>query len=482
MVAEMKKYDASVLTITVVIILGMVSSACILSPDSSSSPPEPNFLEGSSLGQPPEVEQPVTSMSLMTDVSNLFCPLLQFPLINDLNVYQTPLITAPTPRVSFHDPIFGACLARVTDHNNDLSPDASPKGIRTEASNVQSFNADSSLMLVRGLDDTWLVYSVESMQLFAALPFEGELEVRWDPLVPDRLYYFKGSRLYRYMLSSGEVQTLHDFNADFPNLQIKRVGTNNTGSPSLEGHYWGLVVQGLNGQALALVLYDLSNDQVIVHRDLPDQTMIQGVLLSPTGNYLLSWYQQECTPGKQGSDATPCGMMVYDRDLNRQFTLVNAIGSADTGLDQQGSEIMVFYDLDLNSISMVNLETGERTDLWLVDSVRSSFNLQVSGRALNLPGWALISTINDNGGVDQTWMDNSIFAIELKPEGRVVRLAHTHHSANTSEQDNLVIYPSASPNLDLTRILFTSNWGQPNTVETDVYMLGLPAKWVHQIP
>jgi hypothetical protein len=42
--------------------------------------------------------------------------------------------------------------------------------------------------------------------------------------------------------------------------------------------------------------------------------------------------------------------------------------------------------------------------------------------------------------------------------------------------------PHASPNRDLTRILFTSNWGRSGTEEVEMYLIELPPAWSSQLP
>jgi hypothetical protein len=61
----------------------------------------------------------------------------------------------PTARQWFTDPTFGTCLVRVTDRAHDLSPGDVSVGLVNEYARVQSFNADVSRLLVRGVEGTW---------------------------------------------------------------------------------------------------------------------------------------------------------------------------------------------------------------------------------------------------------------------------------------------------------------------------------------
>ena len=74
-------------------------------------------------------------------------------------------------------------------------------------------------------------------------------------------------------------------------------------------------------------------------------------------------------------------------------------------------------------------------------------------------------------------MDDSIFAVELKPNGRVVRLAHTRSVYNEAVEQDYWAEPHASANSDLTRIVFGTNWGRSGTGEVEMFMIALPPDW-----
>ena len=72
---------------------------------------------------------------------------------------------------------------------------------------------------------------------------------------------------------------------------------------------------------------------------------------------------------------------------------------------------------------MLDLATGAVTPLWPIDFSHTAIGLHISGRALNRPGWAVIST-HDGDPASYTWMDDQVFIIELQPSGRVVLAAN----------------------------------------------------------
>ena len=83
-----------------------------------------------------------------------------------------------------------------------------------------------------------------------------------------------------------------------------------------------------------------------------------------------------------------------------------------------------------------------------------------------------------------TWMDDSVFAVELTAGGRVARLAHTHSLVDDVNDPDYFYFaePQASANHDLTRIVFGSNWDQMGTGEVEMYLIDLPANWVDNLP
>jgi len=377
--------------------------------------------------------------------------------------------------VSFQDPVFGTCLVRVTDRTRDLAPDDSSAGLKNEYSRVQSFNADGSRILVRSIEANWYLYDARTLQPLGRLPLA--VEPRWDAIDPNRLYFGDETRLMAYDVAREEATLVHDFAADFPGQALAAVWTRYEGSPSRDGRYWGLMAEDQEWQTVALLVYDRQIDRVIAKRDLPDHPEIDSVTISPLGNFFLAYHDDYCEPGQLGSDAHPCGLMVYDRDLQNGRGLLRIIGHSDTALDAAGREVLVYQDIDTDYISMLDLAAGAITPLWPIDFSHTALGLHVSGRAFDRSGWTLISTHNGGHPTDQTWMDDQVFAIELKAGGRVARLAHTHSRYDENQEHDYWAEPHASANPDFTRILFTSNWGRTGTEQVETYMIVLPADW-----
>jgi len=401
----------------------------------------------------------------------------QPPLVTDQEVRQIPALSEPAARVAFRDPVFGTCLVRVSDRSTDLATEDDSPGIKNEYSRVQSFNADGSRILLRGIHATWYVYDAATLRPLAKTAFDGSVDPRWDASDPDLLYYNDGTRLMAYHVSSATAAVLHDFAADFPGQSLAAVWTRYEGSPSQDGRYWGLMAQDENWRAVAFVVYDQRANLMAARRDLsatyPD---VDAVTISPLGNYFLA-YCDYCERGHPGDDAHPCGLMVYDRNLRNGRSLLRIIGHSDLALDAQGREVLVYQDIDTDNISMLDLASGRVTPLWPIDYDHTALGFHFSGRALQRPGWAVVSTYNGGHPTSYTWMDDQVFLVELKAGGRTVRLAHTHSRYNENQEQDYWAEPHASANPDLTRVLFTSNWGRTGTEQVETSMLELPPNW-----
>ncbi len=413
----------------------------------------------------------------------LACADAQPPLVTDLAVRQQPSFPEPAARAAWRDPVFGACLVRVTDRDRDKSPDDESGGLKNEYSRVQSFNADESRVLVRGAAATWYLYDAATLQPISKLPIE--FDPRWDAADPNVLYFVNGPQLMRLDVRTQDPTVLHDFTPDFPGQTLSFVWTRYEGSPALDGRTWGLKADDENFQTVALLVYDQVQDRVLAKRDMRSVAgagTIDNVTISPLGDYFIADFGDSyCEPGHLGTDAAPCGYMVYDRTLQNGRGLLRIAGHLDLALDAAGREVAVYQDIDTDHIAMLDLATGVVTDLQPLDFSQHAFGLHVSGRAFARPGWAVIST-HDSEATSYTWMDKQVFLVELAPGGRVVRLAHHHSLVDAAQEHDYWAEPQASTNRDLTKVLFTTNWGRSGTEQVEMYMILLPSDWAARLP
>jgi hypothetical protein len=407
------------------------------------------------------------------------CPSSGFPAVMNFEVLQAPSMPEPDPGVFYVDPVFGTCIVRVTDRRADLTPGDRSEGLKNEYSRVQSFNADGSRLVAYGTDGTWYLYDAQLLSPIGELPIG--VEPRWDAEDPNLLYYFDETSLLRYDIRNGERELIRDFGDDFRELSPAAVWTRYEGSPSWDGRTWGLMVQDQDWSTVAFLIYDQQIDQIIAERRLPGGAEVDSVTISPLGTFFLAYFDTYCERGALGDDRNPCGLMVYDRNLENGRSLVRIIGHSDPAVDTEGREVLVYQGIDSDTISMLDLASGEVTELWPIDFSHTAIGLHFSGRALDAPGWVLVSTHGDDERA-YTWMDNSVFAVELKAGGRVVRLAHTHSLVDENQDHDYWAEPHASANRDFTRLIFTSNWGRSGTDAVDMYLIELPEGWMDLLP
>jgi hypothetical protein len=348
---------------------------------------------------------------------------------------------------------------------------------------VQSFNADGSLILIRSVEAEWYLYDAHTLLPIAQLPLVNE--PRWDRNDPNLIYFTSETSLFVFDTQSSESVLMHDFSADLPGQDLSAVWTRYEGSPSWDSRYWGFMAEDRHWLPTAFLAYDRVSDKVVVLdlHDLPAaKEDVDHVTMSPHGTYFLASFDRACERGHLGSDAHPCGLMAYKRDLTEGRGLLRIVGHYDTVLDTDGREAIIFQDIDTDHVSLLDLETGVIKPLFPIDFSHTPIGLHFSGVAYNQPGWALISTYSGGYPTAYTWMDNQVFAVELKPGGHIVRLAHTHSIVDQEQEHDFWAEPQASTNRDFTRLLFTSNWGRSGSPEVEMYLIELPQDWISQLP
>ena len=407
-----------------------------------------------------------------------------FSPITDREVRAASSVTERQARQWFTDPVFGTCVVRVTDREQDLVAGDPSTGLKNAYARVQAFNADGSRILVYGTEGYWYLYNATTLAPLGEVSLGDE--PRWDATNPDLVYHLEPEdlQLLAHDVGSDSDTLVHDFGPDLTGYGALAVWTRHEGRPTRDSDTWGLMAEAGDWVPVAFLVYDRSEDQVTIRdmRGVPGiQDDVDHVTISPLGTYFLASFDRSCEEGSLGNDANPCGLMVYDRDLSNGRSLLRTIGHYDPALDAGGREVVIYQGIDADDISMLDLETGAVTSLWPIDFSHTGIGLHFSGLAYNRPGWALVST-HDNDPGSYTWMDDQVFLVELKANGRVVRLAHTHSLVNDEADLDYWAEPHASTNADLTRIVFGTNWGRTGTGEVEMYMVALPQDWPSRLP
>ncbi|HMW23706.1 MAG TPA: hypothetical protein PKC59_09755 [Burkholderiaceae bacterium] len=383
--------------------------------------------------------------------------------------HLAPVPESPRPAkgVAVTDPVHRTCVLRVTDHVAEASLGA--KGfLRNDYSRRQAFNANNTRLIAIASDGHWHLYDASTLRHLRQMPhLAGDAEPQWHPTDPDKLYFVPnngvGMALLELDVVSGQERTVANFasrlRAKWP--QANTAWTKSEGSPSADGRYWCFMVDDAKWQGVGLFTWDRDTDSILGMRDLngvrPDH-----VSMSPGGSH--------CVVSGTGSQGT----VAWTRDFASSRRLHNASEHSDLALNTKGEDVYVAIDYQSSggAVFMVNLQTGERTDLFRTYLNGTATALHISGKAFNKPGWVLVSTYADyaaRGNAGQQWPHRKLFAMSLDAKPRFVNLAH-HHSVFAKYWTE----PQASVNRDFTRVVFNSNWGVKSETDVDMYLVALP--------
>jgi hypothetical protein len=399
-----------------------------------------------------------------------------FNYVFGTDFYPEPSLPKPEKGVPYIDPHFNTAITRVTDKQQDGHDHFDRMVLTPEYSRSAIENADRSKILLMESEYFIYIYDAQSFTLLQRLsqydggniPAHSESgnEPRWDAQDPNIFYYVREMGFYRYDIRTEKATLIRDFGVDFPDGYW--VGNDVEGEPSMDTRYWGFFVRGRppeypNWDKFVAFTYDLETDTIIgiLTEDNP-----YGV--SPGGNTIsISPYGDRVIIEHGGSSPT----MSYDLDFSNPVEL-GFDGHSDLGIDAEGNAVHVIKDDARDWIAMLDLRTGERTNL-LKLPVTGSWNTEpgvhISANNYNKPGWAVVST---SGGDPGTWAYHHIYMVELKENPRIWRIAHTH-----ATRYDYWGSPKATINRDGTRIYFGSNWNSGEGSDIDTYVIQLPETW-----
>lgn len=395
----------------------------------------------------------------------------------------------PAKGKPYNDPVYGSCIVRATDADAEgLSGFA-----RNDYARRQPFNADDSRFIVYSRGQSWYLYDTQTLKLIKKLDLNGAgVEPQWHPTHPDVMYVIPnggGMTITEYNVATGEKNVVTDFTrvqkiAGHDATSIKqiwpsaaKVSTKTEGSPSMDARWWGLVVLDSNNKGLGMISYDMLKDEIAGVYDFakdgggvpaPDH-----ISISATGEYVVpSWSSPACSGGSLGTRSKPCGMMSFSRDFNFAIGLAPKSPHSDLGLDADGRDVVIAGDYDSGWVRMWDLANGQSTNLWQIYTGGNSTAMHLSARNFYKPGWVLISTYKEKVA-GSGWYANKVMAVELKPNPRILNLAHTYNKGGDYFSE-----PHAAVNRDFTKVLFNSNWNSGNDDNVDTYMIELPADTV----
>ncbi len=369
-------------------------------------------------------------------------------LVTDQAPHPMSELAQPARFEAAIDPEFGTRIVRVTDVQSESGGDV----IKPMYSTVQAWNADESLMILYDVGSGHRLYDGRSYEFIRGLDINpADLEqVYWHPRDPDVLFYADGSELVRYSVSNDSKEVVHSFEG---------CGSVSAGDDpmyiSWDGNSFGFLCD-TTSQAFVYHLESDTESERIDAADLGPQVAPSGGLVYLAGDI----YD---------------GNMAFVRTLDLDNPYDHAsLGQLATGQDTLN---IVAYDPGspgggVGALVVFDLTTGE--DRVIIGQETGypypPSGTHISAVAQRAPGWVAVSVVgNDLDGREV--LDNELLLADTNT-GEVCRIAH-HHSHGKDGPQGYWAEPHASISPSATRVLFGSDWGGGETVDT--YVVELPS-------
>lgn len=382
------------------------------------------------------------------------------------------------------NPVIGGLITRLSDSASGTAISGDRHLNKTDYSRIQAENADGSKLLVYAANaDNLLQYALlptagGTPQLIdlpngnaSGLPtLHDETEARWHPTHPNLIRFIKGQnsylgdlKVFEYNIVNHDVTVLADLTGKLPSSW----GPNLYGTTGMEGTFskdgnrlaWAVETAVNNAETpVGYVAFDLRNGGEVLGTLDYDDRQHDHLSISPSGEYVVISARTKTTS--------------HPVDFSSERVLLRETQHSDLCITPSGADcyVAVSFDDQENSnygwVFVTELATGEVTPLLNIFGTGNT-SLHLSGRALNRPGWALMSTYNCSSNID-TAKCNRLSLIELTANPRVIDLTGTHSSGNTYYTE-----PHGTISRDGLRAYFNSDWD--NSGATNVYKLDIPA-------
>ena len=365
-------------------------------------------------------------------------------LIIDMEVKKTPVVPRPEYLDSYIDPIFGTKVTRITNPGNPIPKIGKVwKDIaRHRYSLDQAWNSNQSLLIldraVKGGGKIFLDGNTYKPLFFRKPP---GYEDRWHPTKPDLRIFVKRNQIGTWNVRTRNV-TIIDSVDKYTHFKFGP----GKGNPSQDGSRIGLLAKDPKGRQVAFA-YDLEKKHKYPDIILDDLKVKCWVSISPLGNYLFVHEKRiDCS-------------QVYDlegKKVGPHWTEKGRPSHFDLAVDENGDEVAVGVSKskpDKGRVIKRRLSDGKVTVL-----TPGGWASHTSARNLRRPGW-VYATYTRRKPNKKRWLPYSdeIIAVKLDGSMEVQRLGHTHAAKNgyATEQHG-------SPSLDGKRVIFASNWDDPD--------------------
>ncbi len=381
------------------------------------------------------------------------------------------------------NPGIGGLITRLSDSS---SGEQTTGGFitRIEYSRVQPENADGSLLLVHGVNSQGLLQyallaptggdihliNLPDGNVSGQSTLHDETEARWHPTDANIIRFIQGSnsyigslKVFEYNIATNEVSVLSDLTGKLP----ADWGPSLYGSTGLEGTFsadgnrmaWS-IESGLNNaeNTVGFVTFDVRNGGEVLGTFDYDGREHDHLSISPSGEYVVISAHEKTT--------------AHPVDFSAERILLNETQHSDLCVNASGNDcyITVSFNDASNAnygwVFVTDLTTGHKTRLFNIFRTGNT-SLHLSGRALNRPGWALMSTYNCVESKSSAKC-NRLTLVELKANPRIIDVTSTHSSGKGYYAE-----PHGTLSRDGLRAYFNSDWNNLGVINS--FRLEIPA-------
>lgn len=384
-------------------------------------------------------------------------------LVTDKSPRPQPNVPKPSKGQAFKDPVFGSRIIRMTDVRLDFGSNVA----KPMYSTVPAWNADESRLVIWIRDRGHALFDGRTYEYLGMLRVQpSDLEqLYWDTSDPDILWYNYSwemggqsmRQLTRYQVSTGQKTVVYDY----PNAAKPRVFNIDNGGdpqfPSWDMRLWGIRLEMPNGvsEKFSLSLPAKMEGK----RRIDDGPTPQAC---PSGRCM--W-----APERSGSRLVDPQTLETARKLR-----LHGYEHGNLGKNAEGQDFFASVQFDNRpegSLIVENLQTGQvkpiisTTTGWPYPATST----HISAIAFKAPGWVAVSGVGHPSG--KRVLDQEVLLANVDT-GKVCRVAHHHSWAKEGRmgywgEPQVTISPSG------TRMVFASDWGNSDSVDT--YVIELPA-------
>jgi Bacterial Ig domain len=361
---------------------------------------------------------------------------VDYPPDSTLGPTVMPQVSRPGYLAPTTDPVFKTTVVRVSDQGAPFN--SNELRLSHTYSKNQPWNSDGTrVMLNWSYPAAVLDGNTFAFRRWVRQPSES----MWLNTDPRYTIGVSGNNLVRLDVDADVISTLKSF----PEYDTITLG-DYEGNLSRDDKWMALI--GTKGANREVFVFDMVN-RVVTARMAIGSGPINNTAMSQSGNYVTVQWNVDGSANRQGVE-------VFDRNLNR-LRQVSVRGGThyDLGYDTSGQEVIVVTSDTSSALTMRRLSDGATTQL--IPASQMSWNIHVSTRNLNRPGWAYVSEFRGDFDIvkDNTQL---VMAVKLDGSGTVQNFAHEHRS-------NVYAYERAAmavPNRDGSKVMFASDWGDGN--------------------